>query len=51
MIKKLDVKIYVWTLDDMEKYQRIEKHIDAVITNQVELFVNALKKPQRTEGA
>jgi glycerophosphoryl diester phosphodiesterase len=51
MIKKLDVKIYVWTLDDMEKYQRIEKYIDAVITNQVELFVNALKKPQRTEGA
>lgn len=51
MLKKAGVKIYVWTLDDLEKYQRIEKHIDAVITNQVELFVNALKKSERAEGA
>lgn len=44
LVKDLDIKVYVWTLDDINKYWRIERHVDAVITNEVELFVSALKK-------
>lgn len=44
LVKNFDVKVYVWTLDDINKYWRIERHIDAVITNEVELFVNTLKR-------
>lgn len=44
MIRDAGAKIYVWTLDDLEKFERIKPYLDAVITNQVELFVNALKK-------
>ncbi|MCS7174607.1 glycerophosphodiester phosphodiesterase family protein [Pseudothermotoga sp.] len=44
LVKDLGVKVYVWTLDDINKYHRIKYHIDAVITNEVELFVNELRK-------
>lgn len=44
LVRNFDAKIYVWTLDDINKYWRIEHHIDAVITNEVELFVSTLKK-------
>lgn len=44
LVRNFNARIYVWTLDDINKYWRIEHHIDAVITNEVELFVNTLKK-------
>ncbi|WP_041076162.1 glycerophosphodiester phosphodiesterase family protein [Thermotoga caldifontis] len=43
LVRNAGSKIYVWTLDDPDKYERIKQHLDCVITNQVELFVR-LKK-------
>ncbi|KAF2957189.1 glycerophosphodiester phosphodiesterase [Thermotoga sp. Ku-13t] len=43
LVRNAGAKIYVWTLDDPNKYERIKQHLDCVITNQVELFVR-LKK-------
>lgn len=43
MIKQQNVKIFIWTLDDLQKYQKIKNNIDGVITNDVESFVKLLR--------
>jgi len=32
------IRIFVWTLNDPEIFQRIKAHIDGIITDEVELF-------------
>ncbi len=44
MIKQKNTKIYIWTLDDLEKFERIKDKIDGVITNDVELFVRRTRE-------
>ncbi|AEH50464.1 glycerophosphodiester phosphodiesterase family protein [Pseudothermotoga thermarum] len=44
MIKEQKVKIFIWTLNDLEKFDRIKDFIDAVITDDVESFVNHTRK-------
>lgn len=44
MIKKENVKIFIWTLDDLQKYESIKDMIDGVITNDVCVFVKHIKK-------
>ncbi len=44
MTKQNKVRIYIWTLDDIEKFDKISHLIDGVITNDVESFVNHVRK-------
>lgn len=43
LVKKCGAKIFIWTLDDLQKYERIKDRIDGVITNEVDMFVNHLR--------
>lgn len=44
LIKKHNVKIFIWTLDDLQKYEKVKNSIDGVITNDVGSFVKYLKE-------
>lgn len=43
LVKKHGAKIFIWTLDDLQKYERIKDKIDGVITNDVDRFVKHTK--------
>ncbi|MGJ8455158.1 glycerophosphodiester phosphodiesterase family protein [Pseudothermotoga sp. U03pept] len=43
LVRSQGVKIFIWTLDDLQKYERIKDKIDAVITNDVGSFVEHIK--------
>ncbi|HOJ88711.1 MAG TPA: glycerophosphodiester phosphodiesterase family protein [Pseudothermotoga sp.] len=43
LVKKCGAKIFIWTLDDLQEYERIKDRIDGVITNEVDMFVKHLR--------
>lgn len=44
MIKKVKVKIFIWTLNDLQKYEKIKESIDGVITDDACMFVKHVKR-------